>query len=121
MLVERSADPVWVTDEIVTGYTAGASRDMDATLDSLSQMSKAREPEALAPRLVDVRCPVRLVLGAAPHKGGPSDEEIRLLETSLHSFSITHVQGSGHFLFEEAPQAVVDAVDQTVRASRYGP
>jgi haloalkane dehalogenase len=121
MLVERSADPGWVTDEIVAGYTAGAARDMDATLDALSQMSKAREPELLAPRLSEVRCPVRLVLGAAPHPGGPSNAEVRLFETSLPSFSITRVSGSGHFLFEEAPEAVVEAVDQTVRASRNGP
>lgn len=118
MLVERSANPAWVTDEIVTGYTAGAARDKGATLDALSQMSKAREPEQLAPRLGEIRCPVRLILGAAPHKGGPSDAEISLLQTSLPSFSISRVPGSGHFLFEEAPVAVVDAVDEMARAPR---
>ncbi len=118
MLVERSANPGWVTDDIVAGYTAGAGRDMDATLDALAQMSKAREPEPLAPRLGEVRCPVRLVLGEAPHKGGPSDAEIRLLQTSLASFSISRVSGSGNFLFEEAPVAVVDLVDEMARAPR---
>jgi pimeloyl-ACP methyl ester carboxylesterase len=118
MLVERSANPAWVTDEIVAGYVAGAARDMDATLDALSQMSKAREPELLAPRLGEVRCPVRLVLGEAPHKGGPSDTEVRLLQASLASFSISRVPGSGNFLFEEAPVAVVDAVDEMARAPR---
>ena len=118
MLVERSANPAWVTDEVVNGYTAGPARDMDATLDALSRMSKAREPEALAPRLAGIRCPVRLVLGTAPHEGGPSDAEIRLLQTSLASFSVSRVPGSGHFLFEEAPAAVVNAVDEMARASR---
>ncbi len=118
MLEERSANPAWVTDEIVAGYTEGSARDMDATLDALRQMSKAREPEALAPRLAELRCPVRLVLGASPHAGGPSDAEIHLLQTSLASFSITRVPGSGHFLFEEAPEAVVDAVDEVARAPR---
>lgn len=121
MLVERSANPAWVTEEIVTGYTEGAARDMDATLDALRQMSKAREPEALAPRLADVRCPVLLVLGSTPHQGGPSDAEVRLLQTSVASFSILRVPGSGHFLFEEAPVAVVDAVDEMARAPRGTP
>jgi len=118
MLVERSANQAWVTDDIVTGYSAGAARDMDATLDALLQMSKAREPEPLAPRLADVRCPVRLVLGSAPHPGGPSDAEVRLLQTSLSAFSISRVPGSGHYLFEEAPEAVVDAVDEMARGPR---
>jgi pimeloyl-ACP methyl ester carboxylesterase len=116
MLRERSADPLWVTEEIVTGYTEGAARDMDATLDALAQMSRAREPEPLAPRLAELRCPVVLVLGEAPHKGGPADAEIRLLQERVASFSITRVPGSGHFLFEEAPEAVVTAVSEMARA-----
>ena len=118
MLVERSANPAWVTDDIVAGYTEGSARDMDATLDALRQMAKAREPEALAPRLTEVRCPVRLVLGASPHAGGPSDAEIHLLQTRLAFFGITRVSGSGHFLFEEAPEAVVDAVDAVDEMAR---
>ena len=79
MLVERSASPAWVTDEIVARYTEGATSDMSATLDAFSQMAKAREPEALAPRLFELKCPVRLILGAAPHEGGPSDAEVQVL------------------------------------------
>lgn len=118
MLVDRSANPAWVTDEVVAGYTEGAARDMGATLDALKQMSKAREPEALEPRLAELRCPVRLVLGASPHAGGPSDAEIQTLERSLAVFSITRVPGSGNFIFEEAPGAVVDAVDEVARTPR---
>lgn len=118
MLTARSGNPAWVSDEIVASYTEGATKDMGATLDAFSQMAKAREPEALAPRLAELRCPVRLVLGAAPHTGGPPDEEVQLLQRSLASFSITRVPGAGHFLFEEAPEAVVAAVDEVVTAAR---
>lgn len=110
MLVERSGNPDWVTEEIVRGYSAGPTRDTGATLDTFSQMSKAREPEPLAPRLPELKFPVRLLLGGAPHVGAPSEAEIRLLERSLPSFRITRVPGSGHFIFEEAPSAVVAAV-----------
>lgn len=118
MLVERSANPAWVTDEIVRGYTEGPARDMDATLDALKRMSKARESQALAPRLPEVQCPVRLLLGASPHAGGPSDAEIRTLQQGLKSFSVARVPGAGHFLFEEAPEAVVNAVVEMARVPR---
>jgi len=118
MLVARSGNPSWVTDEIVASYTAGATRDLDATLDALSQMARAREPEALAPRLADLDRPVRLVLGAAPHAGGPSEAELQLLRSSLASFSIARVPGAGHFLYEEAPEAVVAAVGEVAGAPR---
>jgi pimeloyl-ACP methyl ester carboxylesterase len=83
-----------------------------ATLDAFSQMAKAREPESLAPRLKDLRFPVRLVLGAAPHVGGPSEAEVELLRQSLPSFSLTRVPGAGHFLWEEAPDAVMAVVGE---------
>lgn len=118
MLVERSANPAWVTDQIVAGYTAGPARDMDATLDALKRMSKARETEALAPRLPEVQCSVRLLLGEAPHAGGPSEAEIRILREGLRSFSVAHISNAGHFLFEEAPAAVVNAVIEMSRVPR---
>jgi len=116
MLVERSGDPAWVTEEIVRGYAAGPTRDTGATLDAFSRMANAKEPEALAPRLAEIRVPVRLLLGGAPHVGGPSAAEIRLLERSLVSFSQASVPGAGHFIFEEAPAAVVAAVNEVAPA-----
>lgn len=118
MLVERSANPAWVTDEIVAGYTAGPARDMDATLDALKRMSKSRESEVLGPRLPDIQCPVQLLLGASPHAGGPSETEIQTLRQSLKSLRVERVSGAGHFLFEEAPEAVVNAVVEISRVPR---
>jgi pimeloyl-ACP methyl ester carboxylesterase len=114
MLVSRSGDPSWVTDEIVTRYSKGAARDLNATLAAFSQMSRAREPELLAPRLAELRCPVRLLLGGAPHEGGPTAAEIETLQRNVSSFVITRVPGAGNFLFEEAPDAVVQAVNEVV-------
>lgn len=112
MLIERSGDPAWVTEEVVRGYAAGPTRNTGATLNAFSQMSRAKEPELLAPRLGEVKCPVRLVLGEAPHVGGPSEAEIQLLERGLKSFSIVRVPGAGHYLFEEAPAAVAAVVGE---------
>jgi haloalkane dehalogenase len=112
-LVERSANPGWVTDEVVDGYMSAAARDMDGTLRAYRQMARANEPQLLLPRLAEVRCPVRLVLGEAPRIGGVSEAEIRVLAQGLPSFTVERVPGAGHFVFEEAPQAVIAAIERS--------
>jgi len=69
MLIDSSGDASWVTDSAVLGYTAAAARDLDATLKAYLAMANAREPEPLAPRLSQIRCPVRLMVGGARHDG----------------------------------------------------
>lgn len=109
-LRKSSADPGWVTREVIEGYTADAARDLDATLDAYRGMSRSNEPWALAPRLGEVRCPVRLLIGGADHESGVPDDEMRLLLDSLPTLAVDTVPGVGHFVFEEGPAAVVDAV-----------
>ena len=116
MLVSRSGDPSWVTDEVVQGYTAGATRDLDATLDALAEMARSREPELLRPRLGALRCPVRLLLGGASHAGGPPEPEVQLLRQTVAFLTIDRVPGAGHFIHEEDPGAVVAAVTHVANA-----
>ena len=120
-LRERSADPSWVTEDVVEGYMAGAGRDADETLQGLRYMAKAREPEPLAPRLAQVRCPVWLVTGDAGRARGVTDDDIRLLADGLDTFRVETVRGAGHFLFEENPRAVATAVDRALTATRPAP
>jgi pimeloyl-ACP methyl ester carboxylesterase len=109
-LKERSADPRWVTDDVVHGYMSAGARDLDGTLTAFRRMANAREPQQLRPRLSEVRCPVRLVIGTATREGGISDAETTLLQERLLHFSIDRVDAAGHFVFEEQPQVVVAAV-----------
>ena len=95
---------------------AAGARDLDGTLTALRQMARAREPEALEPRLREVRCPVRLVIGTAPHEGGIDAAEIALLQDRLPRFAIDRVGAAGHFVFEEKPEAVVAVVLGAARA-----
>ncbi|MGH7674565.1 MAG: alpha/beta fold hydrolase [Gemmatimonadales bacterium] len=111
-LVAASGDTTWVTDEVVAAYTAGAAADLDATLRAYLGMVEAREPERLAPRLGDVRVPVRLVLGAAAHTGGPGRAERELMRARLPRFAEDTVSGAGHYLHEERAGAVVEAVQR---------
>jgi pimeloyl-ACP methyl ester carboxylesterase len=112
-LIAASGDPRWVTDSVVDAYTAGAAADLDATLKAFLRMTTAREPEPLAPHLREIRCPVRLLLGTAPHEGGVRPDDVELLRQELPSFVIDSVPGSGHYIYEEQAAAVVDAIEQT--------
>src|SRR5439155_21089302 len=86
---EASGDASWVSDEVVDGYTAGAARDLDGTLKAYVGMARARERERLRPHLAQIACPVLLLLGGAPHKGGPPPAEVTLLAQSLPAFTGT--------------------------------
>jgi len=116
MLLDSSGDSTWVTDDIVFGYTAGASRNLDGTLKAYLAMAKAREPDKLAPHLPEIRCPVRLVVGGARHDGDVRADEVPLLGRLLRSFALDSVPGAGHFIQEEQPAAVAAALAR-LRAS----
>ena len=113
-LIAASGDSSWITPEVMDGYIAGAAADLDGTLLAFLSMSETREPERLAPHLGEIRCPVRLVLGTAPHKGGIEDKQVRLLRERLADFSIDSVAGAGQYLFEEQPSSVVRIIEHTV-------
>ncbi len=117
-LMERSADPGWVTDDVVDGYMGAASRDLDGTLGAFRGMAKAKEPQPLAEHLPEVRCPVLLVIGTATRAGGISEAEMTLLAERLPLFSVETVASAGHFVFEEEPQAVVAAVGRAFTYAR---
>lgn len=110
MLIDSSGDASWVTDSAVAGYTAGAARDLDATLKAYLAMANAREPEQLAPHLSQVRCPVRLMVGGAHHDGDVGAREVELLQRSLPAFVLDSVPAAGHFIQEEEPGAVLAGI-----------
>jgi pimeloyl-ACP methyl ester carboxylesterase len=109
-LVAVSGDATWVTDEVVSEYTRGASADLAGTLRAFRRMGDTREPEPLGPRLGEVRCLVHLLLGGVPHNGSPSAAEQELMRRSLAGFSTDTVAGAGFYLQEERPDLVVAAV-----------
>jgi hypothetical protein len=109
-LIAASGDTTWVTEQVMDGYIAGATADLDGTLLAFLAMSEARESERLAPHLAEIRCPVRLVLGTAPHQGGVARKQVELLGTHLALFAIDSVPGAGQYLFEEQPASVVSII-----------
>src|SRR5690348_13481785 len=93
-LIAASGDPGWVTDSVVDAYTAGAAADLDATLLAFLRMAAAREPDRLAPHLGAIRCPVRLLLGTAPHEGAVPPGDVYALQRGLLRFEIDSVPNS---------------------------
>lgn len=120
-LIEASGDTSWITDSVIQGYTAAAASDFGATLRAYRAMAASREPDSLRPHLTAITCPVVLVLGEARHQGGPKPPEVVLLQHSLRSFTVDSVPGAGHFIFEEQPRAVLDAVLQVAGRAHASP
>lgn len=111
-LARASGDASWVTDEAIARYTAGATANVSATLLAFQRMAETREPALLAPRLGGVRCPVLLIKGGAPHESGIRETEETLMRLELPDFSVEVVDGAGHYLHEEQPQRVADAIQR---------
>jgi pimeloyl-ACP methyl ester carboxylesterase len=95
---------------VVDGYTAGARQDLDGTLKAYLRMAESKEPERLVPNLGAVRCPVRLVVGTAPHEGGIPERQLEALKSGLSDLAVDSVPGAGLHVYEEQPDAIVDAV-----------
>jgi pimeloyl-ACP methyl ester carboxylesterase len=121
-LLAASGDSSWVTDEVMDGYTAGATADIDGTLLAFLAMAESRERERLAPRLGEIRCPVRLVLGTAPHEGGVDAKHVDLMRERVGDFGVDSIAGAGEYLFEEQPEAVAALIGRVMaeRATALG-
>lgn len=109
-IVRNSGDTTWVTDAVVRGYTAGQTADMGGSIDAFHRMSDAVETGSLAERLHECAVPVRLLVGTVPHPAEITNEERELLRARLPNFRVDSVQGSGQYIQEEQPAAVLEAV-----------
>jgi pimeloyl-ACP methyl ester carboxylesterase len=109
-IVRNSGDTSWVTDAVIRGYTAGQTVDLRASIDAFQQMSRSSETESLADRLHRCAVPVRLLIGSVPHPAGVTREQEELLSARVPDFRSDSVPGSGQYIHEEQPEAVVAAV-----------
>lgn len=112
-LREASGDTTWLSDSVVEVYTRGPARDLGATLRALKGMVNAAEPWPLEPALPRITCPVVLVLGLAPHEGGP-DATAREKMGTIPGFTLAPLAGVGLYAFEEAPNLVADVIRRAV-------
>jgi pimeloyl-ACP methyl ester carboxylesterase len=117
-IVRNSGDTTWVTDAVIRGYTAGQVADMHGSIDAFQQMSKSKEEASLADQLHQFVAPVRLLVGTVPHPAEVTKDQRALLSEELPNFKSDSVPGSGQYIQEEQPAAVMAAVAQLDEASR---
>jgi pimeloyl-ACP methyl ester carboxylesterase len=117
-IVRNSGDTTWVTDAVIRAYTAGQATDMNGSIDAFQQMSKSKERDSLAARLHQCAVPVRLLVGTVPHPAEVGTEQRELLQEKLPNFRTDSVRGSGQYIQEEQPAAVLAAVAGLDQAAR---
>jgi pimeloyl-ACP methyl ester carboxylesterase len=117
-IVRNSGDTTWVTDAVIRGYTAGQVADMHGSIDAFQQMSKSKEEASLADQLHQFVAPVRLLVGTVPHPAEVTKDQRALLSEKLPNFKSDSVPGSGQYIQEEQPAAVMAAVAQLDEASQ---
>jgi 2-hydroxymuconate-semialdehyde hydrolase len=108
-LKKSSADPSWVTDEVMAGYTGYYRDGMGGALSALKRIANSEEPDSLAPLLPNIISPVVLLLGAGTKDGLPPHEEMVRLGT-IPRFTVDTIPDAGQYIQEEQPNAVIDAV-----------
>lgn len=109
-LREYSADPAWVTNDVVDAYARPIVQDLGGAARVLNEMRRAAVLEPLADNLWRVRQPVRLLVGAVRRKGGIEAGEIAMLRERLPDFAADTVASSGVYVQEERPEMVVKRI-----------
>ena len=95
---------------MIRHYTAGQTRDISGSIDAFKQMSKSKERESLGDRLHHFTGPVRLLVGTVRHPAEIPEDQREMLRERLPDFAADSVVGSGQYIHEEQPVAVVEAV-----------
>lgn len=117
-IIRNSGDTSWVTPAVVRAYTAGQADDLDGSIDAFQRMSKSKEVGSLAARLHECEVPVRLLVGTVSHPSAVSRDERELLSEKLPDFRADSVPGSGQYIHEEQPAAVLAAIANLDKAAR---
>jgi pimeloyl-ACP methyl ester carboxylesterase len=109
-IVKNSGDTTWVTDAVIRAYTAGQTKDLNGSIDAFHRMSKAKEGSSLGARLHRCTVPVLLMVGTVQHPAEVPHDQRALLKQRLPRFRTESVPGSGQYIHEEQPAAVLRAL-----------
>lgn len=111
-----SGDRTWITREVMDAYMAPMKHELRETVAAYREMASASEPAPLAPRLRELTVPVLVLLGDAPHFGGPDADELDRMVAGITTLTIRRIPAAGHLIHEEQPGAVLDAISHLRRS-----
>jgi pimeloyl-ACP methyl ester carboxylesterase len=114
----QSANASWMTDSVVQAYVVPLEQDLRGVFRSLRAMAGAREPTTIATRLPLINAPVRLLLGDTPTPSSPTQVQIEMLRRSVRIFAVDTIRHAGTMMHEEQPGAVVDIIEELLRAAK---
>lgn len=117
-IVKNSGDTTWVTQSVIREYTAGQAADVDGAIDALRSMSKSKETGSLHDQLDEIHVPVRLLVGGVTHPSEVKQDERDLLAEKISDFEVESVPGSGQYVHEEQPDAVLKALGDLDQAAQ---
>lgn len=111
-----SGDHSWITRATLDAYIEPMKREISETITAYRGMAAAGDSVQLAPRLSALSLPVVVLLGDAPHFGGPSAAEIAGLTGRLPHLTVRHVPAAGHLIHEEQPDVILATIAELRRA-----
>lgn len=110
-LVKNSADPSWVTDTTLAGYTAPLVANPGVTLHAFQAMGRSTTTDDICPLGMAFDRPVLLLVGDAPNNSNMiPDASIAALTVVIPQLQVERLPGSGHYVQEETPDQVLTAI-----------
>ena len=96
----------WLDSATRRDYIEPVIAEIDRVIALGIRLSRAREPESLPTIVARIHVPVTVVIGAFPHPSGASHAELEGLVPLGGLVRIVRIRDAGHFVHEEAPDAV---------------
>ncbi len=114
-LRESSGRTDWLDAKTQDAYSEPFIAGIDRVVRLALRPARTRETTQLAAIVSNLRAPTTILLGAAPHIGGPVPGEFDTLEPLGGRLRIERIPGAGHFVHEEVPALVATLLSRRPR------
>ena len=105
-LRESSGRTDWLDSKTRDAYSEPFIAGIDRVVRLALRLARTKETTPLAAIVSSLRAPTTVILGAAPHIGGPVPGEFDALEPLGDRFRVERIRGAGHFVHEEVPELI---------------